>query len=411
MFYKTLQIASKTTAKVRFIDSSLAKSFDYFSTLVEQNKSFCIFPFIELLVNYDYTTVCCRSLTPVTKLNEFENFQEDKNYQDIRNKMIQGIAVPNHCNACYQLESQGMISARQQETVEWAQRLNISSIEELQKLQYPVYYEIRPSNKCNLLCRTCSPESSHLIEREYRSLKIVNRGSRSMAQHTTGFEIVNFDHAKKIYVAGGEPTVSNEFYKFINDCIKHKRTDIEILINTNGTKISDGLKQAFKHFSNLHFIFSIDGYADLNHYIRWPSKWQSIIENWKYLRSKNHKVVVNTTVSIYNIALLHHLCEYIDREFPNTIVHWNLATTPRHVSPYLYPNPDEVLESLSVVMGTNCYHNDLLFSSTVDGLYAYFKTKHQTRDLSEFFRFNDQLDRSRKINLAHYIPNLEKYRT
>ena len=59
------------------------------------------------------------------------------------------------------------------ETKEWLSKLGISSLEDLEKIDRPYYYEIRLSNKCNLMCRSCKPEHSHLIDKEYKKFKIV----------------------------------------------------------------------------------------------------------------------------------------------------------------------------------------------------------------------------------------------
>lgn len=406
-FYRTMQIVTKTVTPVYYVNETTRQSFDFFSSLVKSNKSFCIFPFIEMLVNYDHTTVCCRSDQPITKLQDLNNFRTDPGYQTIRKKMLAGELMPEHCSSCYKLEHQGMVSARQQETVEWAQRLDIKNLEDLTKIEKPAYYEVRASNKCNLQCRMCYPESSHLIEREYRKIGIIPNTQITRQKYKTGFDIVDFDQTFKIYVAGGEPTVMREFYAFLQRCIEQNKTNVELLINTNGTNINPKLLSLISHFQNLQFIFSIDGHDRLNHYIRWPSLWQDIITNWTTLRSRGHKIHVNTTVSIYNIASLHHLYQFIDKNFPNTLVHCNTA---ENLSPYLFPDRDLVLESLSKVQKTNCYHNDPLFANTIDGYLRYFQTQYVTKDLSDFFQFNDRLDNSRGVSLADYVPELDFYR-
>jgi len=409
-YYRTLQAISKTSTPVEFLNPTGQDTFNFFSRLVNENKSFCIFPFIELLVNYGHTTVCCRSTTPITNINDLEDFQKDENYNKIRKKMIKGEMLPEHCSQCYNLEKRGIISARQQETVEWAHRLNLKNINDLQKIKKPSYYEIRASNKCNLLCRTCNPENSHLIEREYRTLEIVPRNKTIRQKYTNGFEIIDFDSAKKIYIAGGEPTTMQEFYKFLDDCIEKNKTDIEILVNTNGTNITPKFKRLLKHFSNFQFIFSIDGYAQLNDYIRWPSKWNKIIDNWKYLKDHHHNVIINTTVSIYNISKLHSLYEFIDREFPNTLTHCSLLMSPKIMSPLHFPEPSLALTSLRSITKTQCYHNDPLFADFIDGLISQFENNHRSVDLAEFFAFNDKLDASRSISLKDYVAELDKYR-
>ncbi len=409
-FYKTLQAISKTSTPVKFIDPSYQESFNFFSQLVKENKSFCIFPFIELLVNSEHTTVCCRSSTPIVNINELKDFKRDKNYSVIREKMIEGTMIPDHCSLCYKLENLGITSSRQQETVEWANRLKIKNIDDLKKLTHPVYYEVRASNKCNLMCRMCHPLNSHLIEREYRNLEIIPRGRKLQQRHTSGFEIINFESIKKLYIAGGEPTVMHEFYHFLDRCVKENKANIEILVNTNGTNITPRLKNLLRNFHNFQFIFSIDGYDRLNTYIRWPSEWNKIVQNWKYLIGNGHKVAINTSVSIYNVADLHTLYNFIDQTFPGTLVHCSLVTDPKIMSPFLFPDPDGALSSLYSVRETQCYRNDLLFASTIDGLILCFENDHRLSDLTDFFSFNDKLDASRSVKLKDYVPELDKHR-
>jgi hypothetical protein len=408
-FYRTIKLLDTVSVPVILLDPSYKKSINYFENLVHENKSFCIFPFIELLVKFDHTTVCCRSSTPITHINELQNFSTDENYNRIRTKMVRGELISEHCSSCYRLEDKGIISARIQETVEWANRLNLSSFQDLEKIQEPVYYEVRADNKCNLQCRTCNPNDSHLIQKEYKTLGISVVPAK---KNSTGFEIVKFDHLKKLYVAGGEPTLLSGFYQFLDRCISTNHTDIEILVNTNGTKISNRLKRQLKHFSNFQFIFSIDGFDQLNYYIRWPSAWNTIIDNWHYLRSQGHKITVNTTVSIYNIASLDQIFKFVDSEFPGTLIHCQVVLAPDIMSPFLHPYPGQVLQSLYRVTQLNAFKNDLLFASSINGYIEYFENNPlpNTTMLKKFFEFNDKLDHSRQIQLKTYLPELDNYR-
>jgi pyruvate-formate lyase-activating enzyme len=409
-FYQTIKLLNGVGVPVTFLNPDYRQSIDYFENLVQKNKSFCIFPFIELLVNFDHTTVCCRSNTPITHINKLKNFATDQNYNQIRNKMISGELVPEHCSSCYRLEDKGIISARMQETVEWANRLDLNTIHDLKKIVEPVYYEVRADNKCNLQCRTCSPDNSHLIEKEYKKLGLsVNNNTK---KHSTGFDIVRFDQLKKLYIAGGEPTLLADFYQFIDTCIREQHTDFELLVNTNGTKLSNRFKNQLKNFSNFQFIFSIDGVDQLNHYIRWPASWSNIVDNWHYLRQQGHKVIVNTTVSIYNIAFLDQIFKFVDSEFPGTLVHCQIVDSPDMLSPFLYPYPESVLESLYRVSELNCFKNDHLFASSINGYIKYFEScpLPNIPMLTKFFEFNDKLDQSRQVQLENYLPELDNYR-
>jgi hypothetical protein len=411
-FYNTVRIMQNLSVPTLFLDSSFLISIDYFSQLVKTNQSFCAFPFIELLVDRGNTTVCCRSATPVAPIAELKNYRTDPHYQEIRQKMIRGERISEHCRSCYDLEDMGITSARKQETVEWANRLRFHTIDDFLAVEKPFYYEVRPSNKCNLQCRMCGPSSSHLIDQEYRRLGLVDQSLPPIEKFGGGFEIVNFDNLQKLYVAGGEPLIMPETYEFLERCIRERHTDFELLINTNGTKLSEKFKNVLNQFSNLQFIFSIDAFDRLNHYIRWPSDWDTIINNWRYLREHGHKVTVNTTVSIYNVHRLHELYEFIDLEFPNTLTHCQIVEEPHCLSPWLFPDYQRALVSLRRVKDTNCARNDMLFANNIEGYIRIFeKQSRPDRQLMrEFYQFNDLLDSSRAIRLEDYLPELESHR-
>lgn len=401
-FYKTVRIATELEQSmlVEWQNSDMKKSINFFNELIQTNKAFCIFPFIELLTNNDYTTVCCRSTTPVTYVNELTNFGTDKNYQTIRQNMIDGVLIPQHCDTCYSVEKIGMISARQQETVEWANRLNLTSLDDLQKISKPVYYEVRPSNKCNLQCRMCGPSSSELINQEYFKLKIIDK---LVDLAYSGFDIVDLESVKKLYVAGGEPTAMPEFFDFLDRCIDH-RSNFEFTVNTNANKFSDRFKRQLQKLPHVQFIVSIDGYQDLNHYIRWPSNWNSIVENVKYLCENQHVVSFNVTVSMYNVSELHNLLSFFDQEFPGTLIHAQLAGGI--TSPLNFPNSDLVLEDLQKATTLQCYQNDWLLKNFIDSLITHFQTANATVDLEPFLRFNSKLDANRNISMKQHAKKL-----
>jgi len=406
-FYRTVRLV-KQLKNGKFLDDSYAQDIDFFENLVKTNSSFCIFPFIELLALNGNTTVCCRSTRPITKLTELTNFQTDKNYLDIRSKMLQGELVPDHCSSCYKLEQAGIISARQQETVEWANRLGLSSVEDLQSITTPVYYEVRPSNVCNLQCRSCSPSYSHLIAREYKRINLVSNDI--LDDEYSNFDFIDFSNLKKLYVAGGEPTAMPEFYDFLDRCIQQNKTDFEFVVNTNATKINSRFKKQLEQFDNFQFIVSIDGLDQLNHYIRWPSNWSAIVENVQYL-SQRHVVSFNVTVSIYNINRLYSLLEFFDQQFPKRLVHAQLAmSNDDMLSALNFPDLD--VDQLKRIRNLNCYKNDPLLASTIDGLISHYE-QDPTVDLHKlktFFAFNDRLDASRSVKLLDYIPELEQAR-
>jgi sulfatase maturation enzyme AslB (radical SAM superfamily) len=327
--------------------------------------------------------------------------------------MLNGEMLPDYCSDCYSRENKGIVSARVSETPEWVYRLGIKNIADLKNIKKPAFYDLRPSNMCNLLCRSCTPDDSHLIEKEYQELKLVPIKNIEIPKHTKGrFDLVEFDNISKLLVAGGEPTIMPEFFKFLEKCIATGNTDFEVNVTTNGTQLSDRLKELVKQFKDFSWVFSIDGYKDINHYVRYPSNWNNIVENWRYHRSQKNPVTVNTTISIYNINTLDLLFHWIDQEFPNTLINCMAVISPWKLDPLLFPDRDSVLQSLERVMQTNCYRESEILETTINSLYQQFQNRIEINEplLKEFFKFNDLLDSNRNIYLQDYVPVLEKYR-
>ena len=405
-FHTTYNIASQIGNKVSWQNAVRKNQLQYWKNLVTDNKSFCIFPFIELLTMNGHTTVCCRSSTPITDINKLENFSTNNKYQEIRQSMIDGKKLPKHCNHCYKMEDKGIQSARQEETVEWAVKLNLKSIDDLKTITDPVYYEVRPSNTCNLMCRMCGPKFSSLIEREQKDLGLI---PQEYTESFSDFDIVQIENIIKLYVAGGEPTAMPEFYKFLRKCIDQKHTDFEFQVNTNAVKISKLLLELGSSFSNLEYIVSIDGYKLANDYTRWRSQWNPMIENIKKLQRNGHTVSFNTTLSLYTIFDYTDLVEFLDKEFPGCFIHGQFA---ENIWPFVFTYSSEQLSKLERIKNTNIYKNNALFESFIDGVINFAKSsKLDQPKLRKFFSYNNQLDKSRNSCLNNYIPELEHLRT
>jgi len=405
-FHNTHEVALQIGNKVSWQNAVGKDQLQYWKNLVTDNKSFCIFPFIELLTMNGHTTVCCRSNTPIVDINKLENFFTDSAYQEIRQSMIDGKLLPKHCNECYKIEDKGIQSARQEETVEWALKLNLKSIDDLKTITDPVYYEVRPSNKCNLMCRMCGPSSSSLIEREQKDQGLI---PKEYTQSFSDFDIVQIENIIKLYVAGGEPTAMPEFYKFLRKCIDQKHTDFEFLVNTNAVKVSTLLLELGNSFSNLQYIVSIDGYKLANDYTRWRSQWDPMIENVKKLQKNGHTITFNTTLSLYTIFDYTDLIEFLDKEFPGCLIHGQFAD---NIWPFVFTYSSEQISKLERIKHTNIYKNNTLFKSFVDGVINLAKSsKLDQSKLRKFFSYNDRLDKSRNSCLNNYIPELEHLRT
>ena len=382
----------------------------YWHNLLRKNLAICSYPWTLLLEDFGYTTVCPKSPTRVTDFNSITNWQTDKHYIEIRNKMLVGEKQPEHCQLCYDREAEGEESTRMYETLEWVSCLELETEEDLKKIKNPVFYEVRPSNKCNLMCRMCDDVRSHLIEKEARKIGFeirVDRGSFG----PTAYKNINLDSAKRIYFAGGEPTIMPEFFNFLEHCVAQQKTNFELCIGTNGMKFSSKLLKLLQHFDNVICSVSLDGYNKVNDYIRWGADFNKIEKNCQILMDEGHRVAFQTTFSIYNVTRIHELYEFYSDKFPRCGLLAQIATTPGDIMyAFNHPFPELVIDSMLKTQKTQYYYkNGRSVRSIIDGLLDYYSSNPRldVEKLKKFYEYNDKLDQSRNSKLIDYIPELD----
>lgn len=404
-FYRTIEIAHESD-RAKYENQTHIDTYLYWSNLVKNNKSFCILPFIELQAQDKQTTLCCRDSTPVCDSDKVGDWQTNPAYNEIRNKMLQGIKIPEHCQTCYDMETKN-ISPRINDTIEWAHRLKLNTVEDLKSITSPAYYEVRASNVCNLQCRMCAPQWSNQIQKEYQRL---GWPTANYEFEYTGFDIVDFDNLQRLYVAGGEPTVQTQFLDFLKKQIASGNTDFELHINTNATAINKSFRKLIQHFPNVIFTVSIDGFDKLNHYIRYPSNWDNIIDNCQWIQQQGYQLTFNTVAQVLNMGRLHELFDFLSHNFPDA---WLMCNYAMGICRFeAYPDQQSALTDLYNIKNSTYYHNNKAFTEMIDGMINYFKNQFipvkDNKYYTKFIEYNDALDRSRNIRLQDYRPNFIK---
>ena len=411
--YKLMIELEKLGYNTVYKDNDNIQKYKLFDRAISNNKSFCIYPWIELIEEHGYLTTCARSNKKVTTVGELGNWKTNTEYNKIREAMLQGELLPDHCNYCYEIENKGIESYRTFETKEWIAKLDISSIDELTNIEHPYYYEIRLSNKCNLKCRSCKPEHSNSIEKEYKKFNIIYPYKQSFNYSSLDLiDINSLTPQTRVYLTGGEPTVMNEVYTFMENCIAAGKLDFDFTIGTNAAKISKRFLKLAKHFTSMGFSISLDGYGKVNDYWRSGSDFDTVIKNTKILQAHGHNISINCVPSIHNVTNLHLLFEFLDREFPHCGMYLQINHNSMQ-SAYNHPDVELVVASMEKCRQTNSYYRDGKSTKTsIDSLYDYYSNNpvYDKENLRQFFEYNDKLDNARNVKLIDYIPELEACR-
>jgi sulfatase maturation enzyme AslB (radical SAM superfamily) len=411
--YNVMKNLESNKKNVYFRNNKNVQSIIFVDNLLLKNKSFCIHPWVHYTEDNGNLVACPRSgREPVVMGTNISEWGTHPNYQKLRNQMLEGQLVPNKCYGCYGYEEKGVESYRQYETREWFVKLGLENLQELENITNPLFYEIRLSNKCNLMCRSCNPEYSHLIQKESIKHNIIYKTKPITYSSIDAISIPTLTKHHRVYLTGGEPTVMIEVYNFMRQCIKEKRTDFEFSLGTNGEYFSDTFLELCSHFDNLNFSVSIDGFEKINDYWRHGSHWENVVRNMKLVKSKGHRLSINTVPGIYNVTNLHLLFEFLDQEFSDTSIYLQLNYF-EHQSAFNHPNAELVVDSMKRCMKTNIYHSDgKSLASGINSLYHHYSKnpKFDKQLLKEFFVFNDKLDQVRNVKLIDYIPELEACR-
>jgi MoaA/NifB/PqqE/SkfB family radical SAM enzyme len=248
--------------------------------------------------------------------------------RSVRTTMLEG-KIPSSCSKCFEEESKGVASKRMWETGSWIQE-GIDVPELVRQTQEDgtvpeqlVYLDLRLGHTCNLKCVMCSPHDSSQWVGEHKKIYPLFKHDalkQQMAWDRKSFN--NFWHEnpdfwkemyaqipnlKQVYFAGGEPLMIREHKQFLEEIIRQGYADkILIRYNTNGLLVSDDIIDLWKKFKKVKIGFSIDDLAERNYYIRFPSDWNTIVQNLHKLDNTpdNIHVSIATAIQILNIKTL-----------------------------------------------------------------------------------------------------------
>ncbi len=415
----------------------------------EISPTFCIYPFVGTFVSPFFPlTPCCAGEGVKNEkggyydLNEIslEDYWNSYGMRKIRKQMISG-EKPEACKRCYLEEAIGKFSHRMLYKAKFRKFFHKieHDIKTYKKNAYKShfsiqYLELQLSNLCNLKCRMCWSGNSSKIEEEYKELLKKNPNNK--------FTIVNFlDRAKKptwhetneawetIYkcasklrelsLTGGEPLLMKQNWELL-DYLKAKgySKNIKLQISTNCTIPPKRLIENLEAFSSCYIIFSIDGYQEVQEYIRYPSKWKTIEKNIiKILknRSKNTHCSFNIVIQAYNILNLTALLKWIDKLYECYKGLYSVCLLPLKGRPFLDISilPENVKKEalLKIHQYEKCSHKKCVSNGLCMDLdqiknILIKENKNIKKDLTAFYKYTKLLDQHRGNSFEKTFPEL-----
>ena len=426
---------------------------------------FCAYPFVQVsTVPAGFMRPCC-FYTDILKnddgtnsnvdKNDFQNVWNNENFRTIRERMVRGEKISG-CVQCHKEDSFGGDSMRKRSLREWTWRDDFkktvqNAVENKGRLSSGIkFLELKPGNLCNLKCRMCNQFDSSKYAAELKEI-----GAKFNTQSTTNqgrlFENYSFEYdfdlgkmadwtnnediwksfqmlAPELEIlsfAGGEPTLIEDVYRSLKYCVDSGLAkNITVYFASNFTQKMDRFIELARNFKRFDFIASIDGTAQFQEYIRFPSKWP-VVEghfkavNWAAARYSNVNLMINLTLNIYNVLNFTELLFWLEadelraglKEDPFNL---NILMFPNYLALDILPNAlrDDAIQKVKdfVAKSWICESKahikarllqliEMLQNKKINDEMTYKKTK-------EFWIYSKILDQSRKQKLKDVLPDL-----
>lgn len=416
------------------------------------SKTFCPLPFVHLATrpNGD-VRVCCTANASgagiddnkgaglVTEDGVNMNLREhtigqvwnSKFMRDTRLQLLND-QVPTSCTKCFQEEANGITSKRQWETEVWNEHLDMDNIVSTtaEDGSLPVsipYFDLRLGNLCQLKCVMCSPHDSSswikdwkLQYPKYKSIELKQDQGWDSKYDYTWYQKGNFldtmkeqaQFIKELYFAGGEPLLIPEHYKILQFMVDTGNAgNCMLRYNSNGLELPEKLLELWSHFKEVRFNFSIDAVGDKNHYIRYPSDWNTIVKNLHILDNTPDNIIVNIAcaVQLLNIMYLPELAKWkISQNFKKVHMH---QKTNGDIGTHLVYFPSYLnIRVLSAELKELAAKNIQQFTDNPRwlGFIDYMMQEDWSSKLPSTIEYLETCDTTRGTNFRSMFPELNK---
>jgi len=260
---------------------------------------------------------CCCNLDVGHWVDSLENTVDLA--EDVKRSMSMGQTNPR-CYRCYDSEKQTGVSERTMALLSMPPEHLSSFVGTLQVPRFNI--RIKFSNLCNLACRSCSPTFSsryaqvHKINVPSMLTKDIGDDSENWRYITSSIgKYIEIYDSINLTLLGGESTIQPGAIKLIqwlkdqNLCGK-----VCLDITTNMTSSNNPLVNNLDLFKKIHVSASIDSVAENFEYVRWPGKFQNIVDNLNTfvldLLEKKHTVTIQPLFNLNNVFYINEILDW-----------------------------------------------------------------------------------------------------
>ena len=411
------------------------------------SKVFCDKPFAH---NYIHPNgkmrLCCTTVQDLPTDNNYNLFDANTHsvndywnsnrMKEIRRKMIAGEKIRD-CERCYRQEEQGAESLR---STKGMNKFIMDTLPDGTFHKSANSMQIQLGNICNLKCKMCSQMYSHMHGMETRDIgeqdpewlhwvkeqgANVNNWTNELGikqewYRSKEIKLKMFEHISRnitqLCVIGGEPTLIPEFYELFEYCDKQGTlAGKDVTIVTNLTNTNSKLTEWLPKLKMWRIWASVDGVGERTEYIRYPSRWDKILESLEFYRSimgDNGNITLSPAIQLLNIDQLDDIIkwwlDWCGGELNDRYGFTWLATVwyPLICNPNMAPREWR----LNVADKLSKYKFDQNYQNIINELRRDQHTPEKYRELqTAFIKYNDKQDQFRNVKKTWrmLLPDLD----
>lgn len=205
------------------------------------------------------------------------------------------------CHICNELVAQGLPATMRESSF-----IDIPADSEFGDA---TFLELQLDRTCNGGCIVCGPHFSSYWQQELRDAGITVMDNPKVNNLNRILGIVDIQKSRKINFLGGESFLTEEDTQLLGG-IDHPEL-VVLQYSTNGSVYpTKRRRDLWKKFKRVTISFSLDGVGDRFDYIRYPLKWQKVLDNFARMRDEMPGNVVFTVVHTVNIFNLYYYDEF-----------------------------------------------------------------------------------------------------
>ena len=274
-------------------------------------SNMCPLPWISLSVGAkDSPRLCCHQNGLYPQSGSLLKLDHAKEAREV---MLAG-KMPVECGHCTSLEEANCRSPRQ----DYLERFTF------EEKSVPVikYLDLTVDNDCNLECVMCSPLYSRKLHSFYeKELKI--SAEKNWVTSLTNEDISGLiPNLEQVTLTGGEPFLSKRSVDIIRHIATSGRAhEIVLRVFTNLSHLPVELLKDLNAFKKLELILSIDSVEDNYELMRFPAKWNNLLQNIEKIKQQTFRELdlhQHTVVTAANWTKMGEIIRFFTRTFPTS---------------------------------------------------------------------------------------------